>query len=53
MSALTGIGGVKIFLTIGIPGPVIKDGVGATVFVRLVSGASDGLVRNTEVQINL
>lgn len=46
------MGGGKIFLTIGTPGLSLEDGVGAAVFVKLESDASDALVGNTEVRIN-
>lgn len=47
------MGSGKIFLTIGMPGLSLEDGVGAAVFVKVESDASDVLVGNTEVWINI
>lgn len=38
------MGGGKIFLTIGMPGLSLEDGVGAAMFVKLGSDSSDVLV---------
>lgn len=50
---LTRIGGGKIFLTVGMPCLSLEDGAGAAVFVKLESDASDTLVGNSEVWINI
>lgn len=47
------MGGSKIFLTIGMPGLSLEDGVGAAVFVKLESDASDALAGNIGVWINI
>lgn len=43
----------KYFSQIGMPGLSLEDGVGAAVFVKLESDASDALVGNREVWINI
>lgn len=53
LSVLTRMGGSKMFLTIGMPVLSLEDGVGAAVFVKLESNASDALVGNIEVWINI
>lgn len=53
LSVLTRTGGGKMFLTIGMPVLSLEDGVGAAVFVKLESNASDALVGNIEVWINI